>query len=140
VEGIPERLGGGAEEFWLMTQLAPDEPLSVVARVIVPYEDFGLKLDLRKSDVGFVRGGFEQWRKYYDDTGGYYRPFSPPSFDFGRDLHLDTGRAWVDFGLTLPNLPQIVLGYEYQYRDGSKSTLEWGNVGGENIYPASEEI
>src|SRR5262249_39401587 len=45
-----------------------------------------------------------------------------------------------DFGLTLPHLPQVVAGYEYQFRDGSKSMLEWGNVDGKNIYPAAKSI
>jgi hypothetical protein len=140
IEGSRPGVNGGVEEFSAHEQLAPDTRLSLEGRVLVPTDDFRLKLELRKDDLGFVRAGFEQWRKYYDDTGGYYRPYSPPTFDLGRDLHLDVGRAWVDFGLILPHLPEVVLGYEYQYKEGSKSTLEWGNVGGKNIYPAAEEI
>jgi mono/diheme cytochrome c family protein len=140
VEGIREGINGGVDEFSLHEQFGPTALLSLEGRVSVPMDDFRLKLELRNDEVGFVRAGFEQWRKYYDDTGGYYPLYSPPSFDLGRDLHLDIGRAWVDFGLTLPRLPQVVLGYEYQYKEGSKSTLEWGQVGSRNIYPASEEI
>ena len=42
-----------------------------------------------------------------------------------RNLFVDIGRAWFDFGLTLPDWPRVVLGYEYQYKDGSKSSLAW---------------
>ena len=31
------------------------------------------------------------------------------------------GKAWVDFGLTLPDWPRLVLGYEYDYRVGQRS-------------------
>ena len=34
----------------------------------------------------------------------------------GTDLHLDIGKAWIDFGLTLPHWPRMVLGYEYDYK------------------------
>jgi hypothetical protein len=67
-----------------------------------------------------------------------------------RDLHLDVGRAWIDLGLTLPDWPRVVLGYEYQYRRGDKATLQWGPVGNlptvnpatdaRTIYPALKEI
>jgi hypothetical protein len=140
IEGVKEGAGGGVEEFTLEQQIGVDKKLSVEGRAIVPDNDYRVKLNLEKTDVGFVRGGFQEWRRYYDDTGGYYRPFSEPSFDLGRDLHLDIGRAWADFGLTLPRWPQIVVGYEYQFKQGAKSALEWGSVNGKNIYPASEDI
>src|ERR1043166_363162 len=91
-------------------------------------------------DVGFVRGGFEQWRRYYDDTGGYYRPFSIPAFNLDRDLYLNIGRAWIEFGLTVPDLPQVVVGYEYQFKEGVKSMLERGSVGDKKIFPAAKNI
>ncbi len=140
LEGIKEGFGGGLEYFSAEEQIGPDKKLSVEGRVLVPDNDFQLKLALVKTDVGFVRGGFEEWRRYYDDTGGYYRPFPVPSFNLGRDLHLDIGRAWIDFGLTLPRGPQMVGGYEYQFKEGAKSTLEWGSVNGKNIYPAAENL
>ncbi len=68
--------------------------------------------------------------KYYDDTGGYNPTVIPSEFDLNRDLHVDIGRLWIDFGLTLPRWPQIVLGYEYQFKNGDKSMLDWGNVNG----------
>ena len=47
--------------------------------------------------------------------------------------------------MTLPDSPQLVFGYEYQYRQGTKSTLVWGTVipgAGvpKNIFPNVENI
>ena len=140
IEGTKSGLGGGMERFSAREQIGPDKILTLEGRALVQDNDYQVKLELRKTDFGFVRGGFEEWRRYYDDSGGYYQPFSPPAFNLGRDLHLDIGRAWADVGLTLPNWPQITVGYEYQFKQGDKSTLEWGNVGGKNIYPAWEDI
>ena len=140
VENIREGFGAGLEEFSLRERISADTTFSAEGRALFHDEDFKLNLALQKNDLGFVRAGFESWRKYYDDTGGFYRPNTPSSFKLHRDLHLDIGRGWIDFGLTLPDWPQMVLGYEYQFKQGDKSTLEWGDVDGKNIYPASKAI
>jgi len=140
IEGIKEGFGGGVEHFSLEQHLPGDKKFSAEGRLLFPEDDFQIKLALEKPDFGFVRGGFEQWRRYYDDTGGFYRPFANPQFSLNRDLHLDIGRAWIDFGLTLPNWPAIIAGYEYQFKDGDKSMLTWGNVGGKNIYPSAKNL
>ncbi len=58
------------------------------------------------------------------------RSLIPPELSLNQNLYVDNGRFWVDFGLTLPRWPQIVLGYEYDFKKGTKSMLDWGNVGG----------
>jgi hypothetical protein len=140
IEGITPGFGGGIEQFTLEEHPSPDTTFSAEGRLLFPEDDFRIRLALQKNDLGFVRGGFEQWRRYYDDTGGYYRPFSTSAFQLGQDLYLDIGRAWIDFGLTLPNLPKMVIGYEYQYKEGDKSMLTWGNVNGKNIYPSAKNV
>jgi hypothetical protein len=140
IEGMKEGFGTGLENFSLTQQLDRDTRFSVDGHALFPDQDIRVSLSLQRTDVGFVHAGFEQWRRYYDDVGGYYRPFSPPALALTRDLYLDLGHAWIDFGLTRPHLPQIVVGYEYQFKDGAKSTLAWGNTGGKLIVPAAKTI
>jgi hypothetical protein len=132
-----EGWNGSLEEFEMTDKPGPDSKVTLGGHVLL--DDYRLTLLAQKDDLGFTRFGWSQFRKYYDDTGGYNPLFSPPAFDLNRDLHLDVGRAWADFGLTLPRWPRIVLGYEYQYRDGTEATLEWGAVSHgtltNNIYP-----
>jgi hypothetical protein len=132
--------GGG--EFEVTDRPTADSKVTLVGHVL--QNDYKLTLSEEKNDLGFTRFGWSQYRKYFDDSGGYYPSFTPPIFDLNRDLYLDTGRAWADFGLTLPQWPRMVLGYEYQYRDGSKSTTQWGPVSNgsqtRNIYPAYKDI
>jgi len=134
----PGGVNGGLEDFEVHQKLGPETDLRVTGRLLL--DDYTLTLDLRNTELGFTRFGWSQHRKYSDDTGGYYPSFSESSFSLNRDLHMDIGRAWVDFGLTLPQWPRLVLGYEHQYREGSESTLQWGAVqqGAEtrNIYPS----
>ncbi|HMJ88838.1 MAG TPA: hypothetical protein VK530_03430, partial [Candidatus Acidoferrum sp.] len=74
--------------------------------------------------------------------------FAPSQFDLHKDLHLNSGKAFSEFGLTVPDWPRVLLGYEFQFRNGTKSTEQWGpvtqNTGGTNltrhIFPAWKDV
>ncbi len=140
LEGTKPGFSEGMEKFSVTQQLSPHEKLSLDGHAIVPNQDFDFKLALEKTGLGFVHAGFDQWRKYYNDTGGFDPSVVPSQFNLDRNLHVDNGRAWVDFGLDRPRWPQIVLGYEFQYRKGNESTLDWGIANGKNIYPATQSV
>src|SRR5664279_5651761 len=150
LEGVNPGFSGGAEEFSFTDQTSPDEKISMSGHVIVPNQDIDVKLAMDKTDLGFVHAGFDEWRTYYNDIGGYDPIVTPPEFSLNQNLYVDNGRAWIDFGLTLPRQPQIVLGYEYQFQNGNKSMLDWGRVayfasGNPNaqykaIYPAMQAV
>jgi len=143
LDGVPEGFGGGVENFSLSDRISSEEKISAEGHALLPENDFKLSLALDKNDVGFIHGGFEEWRKYFDDTGGFYPGFTPSSFSLNKDLHEDIGKVWIDFGLTLPDKPQLVFGYEYQFKQGSESTLAWGTVQGstlKNIFPDEEDV
>ncbi|HZR17894.1 MAG TPA: c-type cytochrome domain-containing protein [Verrucomicrobiae bacterium] len=133
---------GGLDQFELTEKPAPDSTITASGHVLL--DDYKINLSAEKTDLGFARFGWSQFRRYYDDTGGYYPLFSPSTFSLDRDLHMDIGRAWTEVGLTLPHWPKIVVGYDYQYRDGTESTLHWGPVSAgattRDIYPAFETV
>jgi len=144
-----EGFSAGYERFDLSQPVGKDAELQVEGRAIFEQNDYRVGLSLSQPDLGFVRTGYSVYRKYFDDSGGYYRPYgiAPSSLDLDRDLHVDVGRAWFDVGLSLPDLPRLVLGYEYQFRDGNKSSLAWGQVTtnqsdffGKAIRPAARSV
>jgi hypothetical protein len=128
LEGVNPGFSGGADEFSFTEQKTADEKISVMGHVIVPNQDIEVKLAVDQTDLGFVHAGFNEWRKYYNDVGGYDPVVMPPEFSLNRNLYVNNGRAWIDFGLTLPRQPKVVLGYEYQFQNGNQSTLDWGPV------------
>jgi hypothetical protein len=148
-----ERGATGGSEFHLGQKFTNGAAFFVEGHALT--DDYKIIFDLRKDDLGFARLGFEQFRHYYDDRGPYY-PFRasgfatlPQSqFDLHKDLHLDDGKAFAEFGLTIPDWPRVLLGYEFQYRNGTKSTEQWGPVtqvtGGTNftrqVFPAWKEL
>ena len=140
LEGQRDGYAGGLDHFSLTEQLSPDEKLSLNAHVLEPGQDLDFQVALDKTDVGFIHSGFTEWRKYYSSDGGYDPAFMPAGYTLDRDLYIDNGRAWIDFGLALPRLPLIVLGYEYQFRNGNESSLDWGPANGANIYPSVQSL
>ena len=135
---------GGIEDATLHRDLGKDTTLDGNGRAYFDQHDYKLELAVTKTDVGYVRAGFTQYRKFFDNTGGFFRPFAPASFTLTPELGLDIGDVYFEAGLTLPKTPKIVVGYERQYKTGTKSLLEWGPVtqGGNtrNIFPSFENI
>jgi mono/diheme cytochrome c family protein len=136
-------VNGGLEDFEIYEQ--KDANTRVTASGHALLDDYKLTLNVDRNELGFIHSGWTQFRKYYDDSGGYFPgpdPHLPQSL--GKDLFLDRGRAWIDFGLTLPNWPRMVLGYEYDYRRGEEATTAWGSDGfpydPRNIAPSSKHI
>ncbi|HEX4122240.1 MAG TPA: c-type cytochrome domain-containing protein [Verrucomicrobiae bacterium] len=140
LEETTDGVSGGLEKFSYAEQFGPNEKLTIDGHVLAPQQDISVNLALEKTDVGFVRAGFDHWRKYYGDDGGFDPTVTPAGFATDGNLYLDNGRAWVDLGLSLPHGPQLAIGYEYDYRDGTESTLDWGYANGKNIFPATQAV
>ncbi len=142
----------GVEEFFLQENKTGRMRVTAEGRIFPLDEDYRVSVRYDVGELGFVHAGFEQHRRYFDDSGGFFAPFDEPLFSLGRDLHLDVGRAWIDFGLRRPDAPQLTVGYEYRYREGLRSTLQWGEVrttsapllpdisGRRHIFPAVKEV
>ena len=135
-------LDAGLESFELFSQSDPETRVTASGHALI--NDYKVVLDMKRNDLGFIRSGWEQYRRYYDDTGGYFpAPSTQPPLSLHDDLHVDIGKAWVDFGLTLPRWPQMVVGYEYDYRRGVEAITSWQSDGLPqplNIAPATKDV
>ena len=134
---------GGADQFEYFEQTSPDTHQLLTGHALL--NDYNIAFAVDRNDLGFVHTGWEQYRKYSDDTGGYYPALLQPAPTLREDLHLDIGRAWLDLGLTLPHWPRLVLGYEYDYKQGNEAITSWSAVGtnalaSRAIAPASKHL
>jgi len=123
LEWMREGIDGGLESFLVQQQVTPERRVKVEGSAL--RDNYQVTLTVEQSDRYVLRAGFEQFRKWYGDEGGFYRPFTPPVASLDRDLFLDWGRAWVEAGGTLPNGLQLLAGYEFQFKDGNKSMTQW---------------
>jgi hypothetical protein len=146
LEAQPEGWTGGLESFRVHEELPTGDSWTLGGHL--QRDDYRVTLGLEKRDLGFAHFGFEQSRNFAEATGGDYAPFDPPAFGVNDSLQLDTGKAWAELGLVLPNWPRMVLGYEYQFREGDKPMLAWGSVesaagpvpDARNIYPSTKRV
>jgi len=119
---------GGIEDLHLEQTIGKKGQFSLDAHAILDNNDFDVKLELSQPDVGYIRGGFTEFRSWYDGNGGFFPgdgQFFPPPIP---EMHIDRGEAWVEFGLRLPDWPEITLRYSHQFRNGQKDSTSWGDT------------
>jgi hypothetical protein len=121
--------GGGLKEFELVEKKSSRDTIRVEGRILPAEHDYKTSVSYARQDLGYARFDWEQYRKYYDDSGDYYPGLNLIPYRLDQDLHLDMGKAKFELGLNKPDWPRIKLGYEYQYKEGNKSSLTWGSVG-----------
>ena len=119
---------GGIERFDFHGKVDKNTDFNIEGRALYNQRDYDIRMELVRPDFGFIKAGFSQYPKYFNDNGMYYSRFSRPSFTLSKEPSLDIGRIFFDAGLTLPNIPKITIGYERQFKSGSKSLLEFGGV------------
>ena len=135
---------GGVDSFMWTERI--DDRTRAEIRGHALRDDYEFTVSFEKKDAGFVRAGWEQFRRYYDDGGGYDESFTPSFFELDRELFLDLGTAWVEAGWDRPGFPRFVIGYEHHYKDGEKSTTQWLPVVDpglgipRDIFPATKQV
>jgi hypothetical protein len=135
-----EGLNGGAENFELFYQADKETQSSVVGHAM--RDDYEVTYKINRHDFGFFQTGYQDYRKYFDDTGGAFPSVVPTPLSLNRDLHLDMGKLWADFGITLPNWPRMVIGYEYDFKRGEEGTTAWNSMqnAAPNVGPSSKYL
>lgn len=124
---IPENVSGGIDEFHFDTEIAEDTELEIDGRAIFDNHDYLLKLMIENEDKGFLSIGYREFRTWYDGRGGYFPPADASFVVFDPKLGTDRGEAWARGGLVLPQSFKLTMGYRYLFRDGSKSSVSWGD-------------
>jgi hypothetical protein len=119
---------GGVEDFHYEHFLTNKWIVEVDGRGLFDYHDYGVQLDLTREDRGFLRGGYSEFRTFYNGSGGFLPGVNLwlPLAD--NELFVDRGKAWVEGGLTLPGWPEFRVKYSHDFRDGRKDSTIWGRV------------
>jgi hypothetical protein len=120
---------GGIEDFHLEEFVGKTGTFTADGHAIVGNHDYDIHLSLTDPTLGYVRVGYTEFRTWYDGTGGYYPPGNESFSTSNTDLYVDRRSAWVEAGLTLPDLPVFSLRYEYDSREGTMDSTSWGDNG-----------
>jgi hypothetical protein len=126
---MPSGVFGGIESFHFEEPFQKKGLFSIDGRGIFDNHDYDIKLELSHADKGFVRGGYREFRTYYDGSGGFYPGGTNHWFDLYNDqMHIDRGEIWFEAGLTIPELPEITFHYSHEFREGMKNSTIWGDT------------
>src|SRR5687768_1824663 len=104
---------GGIEEFRL-TRVSKESLFAFNARLMPGDDDYRLAARLEKPEKWYVEGGFEQYRVWYDGSGGYFRPTGTEFTLFNEDLSLTRTKTWVEAGMYSANQTLFRFRYERQ--------------------------
>jgi len=124
-----DQVYGGIQDLHYERSLPNDFQLAVDAHALWDINDYGVRVELSKPKLGYLRFGYDEFRTWYDGNGGFFPPHGgtwfAPNFP---EMHIDRGDAWVELGLQVPNWPEITLRYSHEFRDGMKDSTTWGDT------------
>lgn len=120
---------GGIQDLHYEQTVGKNGLLSIDGHAIWDNNDYDIKVELSQPNLGYIKGGFTEFRSWYDGNGGFLPPhggtwFAPPI----PEMHIDRGEAWVELGLRVPNWPEITLHYSHEFRHGQKDSTTWGDT------------
>jgi hypothetical protein len=119
---------GGIQDLHFEQTLDKDALFSVDGHAIWDTNDYDIQVQLSKPKLGYIKAGFTEFRSWYDGNGGFFPHndvFFEPPFP---EMHIDRGDAWVELGLRVPDLPEITIRYEHEFRQGMKDSTVWGDT------------
>ena len=126
---MKETYVGGVKDASAQLTLSNGVAISAQGHALIDQHDVGADVSVKKDGLGVVNVDYDEFRKYYDKTGGtYYRFGTLSASDTFRDLALDIGKFGMETGLTLEGIPELAFQYERAFKGGTKSRLAWVDV------------
>ena len=121
---------GGIDTFHYAQDLKNSTTLTLDGHALPGLEDYEFNADVEKTNVGYIKSGYKQYRTWYDGSGGYMSqlgPMATPGIAANDDeLHVDRGEFYLEAGLRMEKLPEITFSYKHDFRNGQKDSTSWG--------------
>ncbi|MDO8674900.1 MAG: hypothetical protein Q7K71_02125 [Candidatus Omnitrophota bacterium] len=96
---------------------------------ILQENDNGVDLLISEQNFGYLKMDYQSYRKYYDNKGGVYQPFTALRLNkLEDDLKLDIQHFFIELGSGSLSEPGMSISYERSAKDGRKSRLAWTAV------------
>jgi len=125
---IPQGAYGGVSDFHYEQDVGKKGLFEIDGRGIFDNHDYSLRLNFEHPDYGYLRGGYREFRTWYNASGGYL-PVNDGIFHLeNEELFIDRGEFWIEGGLTLPEKPILTFRYSHQFREGDKDSTIWGET------------
>lgn len=130
---LSRNVTAGADEFSYSNRLNDTDKVEIEGHALAGNNDYAFNTEFIRSDLGSIHLEFEQFRKYFDGSGGFSvipatSSAVPRVVDLDRDLYLTLGKFKIGGVLEKEDSPTINLSYERERKDGAKSLTSWSSV------------
>jgi hypothetical protein len=125
---VGDEVFGGITDMHYEHGVGEKATLSIDGHALWDISDYDIKVDLSQLNLAYIRGGFTEFRSWYDGNGGFFPHgdvWFPPAFP---EMHIDRGDVWFELGLRIPNWPEITIHFSHLFRDGQKDSTIWGDT------------
>lgn len=117
---------GGIEDF-SVNRTTGTTLFRLEGKFIEGNDDYRLTARWEKFDAFYVEANYQQFRTFYDGSGGRYLPRNLSSSWFDEELALDRSYFSFEIGTLVPDRPAWKLRYARNTRRGLKNSLHWGD-------------
>ena len=131
---MQEGYTGGIKNFEAKSPKIKDGiTIETEGHALIDQHDYEARVTVEKEELWELFFYYQEFRKYFDDSGGTYYPFGSlalgqPNTGYKRELFLDLGKMEAEFTIRPKNFPEITFFYERHFKNGTKSRLTWATV------------
>jgi len=126
---MSDNFSGGIRNLSFDKEYENDTLLSFEGHSIPNENDNGAEISLKNEDFGSLDFHYNIFRKYFDNSGGFYHPFSTlETNDLSRELELDIEHMSFAISPTIGGINGVTLLFERHRKDGEKSRLNWAGA------------
>lgn len=119
----------GVKELIIKRLFDDDTTISFTGHALPDENDTGAAILLEREGVGIADIQYSNFRKYYDNSGGYYYPFTTlASSDLDENLKMDIGRFSILLAPDIGDINTFSFQYEHNTKNGKKSRLNWADA------------
>ena len=143
--GMTDGTSIGFSQVTVTSETEAGDQVEFDGRYLGGDEDHLTRLYFERPGLGYLEAGYESWRDFGADTGGYLDGMESSPFRLAHGPYLDHGRLWLSTGLAIPHTPRFDFTYEQFSRYGRLATQQWAGVPvGEfdtrSVYPATKLV
>ncbi|MBZ0165246.1 MAG: hypothetical protein K8I00_00465, partial [Candidatus Omnitrophica bacterium] len=126
---MDEGYAGGIKNLFFSKEYENDSKLTFEGHLLPKDNNNGVMLDYDHAEFGKFVFEYDSFRKYFDNSGGYYYPFSTlDTTDLNKELELDIESIGFSYAPIIGDQATLVLWYKHKTKDGDKSRLTWADA------------
>ncbi|MCA9400898.1 MAG: hypothetical protein KC713_04685, partial [Candidatus Omnitrophica bacterium] len=145
---MKEGFSGGIDHFSIVgAEVSDNTTMDFEGRFFHKDNDIDATMNLTNEELGILYVDYTAFRKYFDNTGGYYDTFGRyKEVSLDDEMHLDIGNLLIKITPTMENFHNLSFTYEHDNKVGTKSRLTWAEVEEsasgltKNIAPVANDI